>query len=402
MTDPNADPRDPKLQDVTVDADGHVLEPRDTWIRYLEPEFRDRAIRIEKDGKGEVLLVDGTPIEALRNRTALLGGIDLEPEELLKRSGELKYEDGCPPGSYDPAARLQVMDEEGIDVSLLYPTIGICWEGAVRDAKLAAAYTRAYNRWLVDFCSHDPVRLVPIAHISLLDPELAVEEMQRAAKAGCRGIYISPDRPARAMRYFDAREFDPVWAAASDLALPLGFHVVVRDQRSHHYFDPTDERAYRFGLFDFAFLAIDVIAAFTEFLSLGLFERHPNLKLSVLESGANWISAWLDRMDHKFEVMRSSTPLKLRPSEYFYRQCVVSADPDETLTGAVVDHMGADHFVWASDYPHVDADFGVVAEIRKHLADLSPEQQRKVLGENALRFYDLPAPPTRAADRATA
>ena len=76
-----------------------------------------------------------------------------------------------------------------------------------------------------------------------------------------------------------------------------------------------------------------------------------------------------------------------------------AADPDETLTGAVVDHMGADHFVWASDYPHVDADFGVVAEIRNHLAGLSREQQRKVLGENALRFYDLPAPPRRAANR---
>ncbi len=377
---------------VTVDADGHVLEPRDTWIRYLEPTFRDRAIRIERQGDGEVLVVDDTPIEALRNRMALLGGIDMDPAELLRPSGPMAYEEGCPPGSYDPAARLRVMDEEGVDVSLLYPTIGICWEGAVRDGTLAAAYTRAYNRWIVDFCSHDPTRLVPIAHISLLDPELAVTEMERAARDGCRGIYLSPDRASRGMRYFDAPEFDRVWAAAADLSLPLGFHVVVRDHRSHRYFDPTDERAYRFGLFDFAFLAIDVIAAFTEFLSLGIFERFPTLKLSVLESGANWISAWLDRMDHKFEVVKSSTILKMRPSEYFYRQCVVSADPDETLTGAVVDHMGADHFVWASDYPHVDADFGVVDEIRKHLAGLSAEAQRKVLGENALRFYELEAP----------
>lgn len=111
-----------------------------------------------------------------------------------------------------------------------------------------------------------------------------------------------------------------MWSAAAELELPVGFHVVVHDERSHRYFDPMDERAYRFGLFDFSFLAIDVMAAFTELLSLGLLERFPRLKLSVLESGANWISAWLDRMDHQFEAMKSSSPLVIKPSEYFYRQ----------------------------------------------------------------------------------
>ncbi len=134
------------------------------------------------------------------------------------------------------------------------------------------------------------------------------------------------------------------------------------------------------------------MAAFTELLSLGILERFPTLKVSVLESGANWISAWLDRMDHKFEVMRNSSPLRMKPSEYFYRQCVVSADPDETLTGAVVAHMGDDFFVWASDYPHVDADYGVLEDIKKHISNLSEESQRKVLGTNALRFYGLEAP----------
>ena len=93
------------------------------------------------------------------------------------------------------------------------------------------------------------------------------------------------------------------------------------------------------------------MAAFTELLSLGILERFPKLKVAVLESGANWISAWLDRMDHKFEVVKSTTVLKQKPSDYFYRQCIVSADPDETLTGAIVNHMGDDYFVWASTTP---------------------------------------------------
>lgn len=91
--------------------------------------------------------------------------------EGLLMPGMRTYADGCPPGSYDPNAQLKVMDEEGIDMALLYPTIGICWEGVVKDPKLATAYTRAYNRWLVDFCRENPKRLYPVAHISLLDPE---------------------------------------------------------------------------------------------------------------------------------------------------------------------------------------------------------------------------------------
>ncbi|MBK6661152.1 MAG: amidohydrolase family protein [Proteobacteria bacterium] len=220
----------------------------------------------------------------------------MDPAKLLT-TGLLSYEDGCPPGSHDPAARLAVLDDEGIDVALLYPTIGICWEGHVRDAALAHAYTEAYNRWLVDFCSHDFKRLVPIMHLNLLDVGLAVAEMRRAHAAGCRGIYISPDMYARDRRRFDDAALAPFWATAEELELPVAFHVVVRDQPTTSYADPLDDaNGERFGLFNFAFLAIDVMAAFTELLTTGVLERHPRLKVTVLESGANWISAWLDRL----------------------------------------------------------------------------------------------------------
>ena len=95
---------------LAVDADGHVLEPRDTWQRYLEPAFRDRAIRIESDADGvECLLVDGRPHLALRGRLGALGGIGMESADLMT-VGQRSYEDGCPLGGYDPHARLRVMD----------------------------------------------------------------------------------------------------------------------------------------------------------------------------------------------------------------------------------------------------------------------------------------------------
>ena len=379
---------------LTVDADGHILEPRNTWLDYIEPRFRDRAIRIGRDAVGhEVLLIDGKSLEVVHGRLAALGGIEMDPTSLFK-PGRFSYEDGCPPGSFDPKARLEVLDQEGIDIALLYPTIGICWEGHVQDAALAHAYTEAYNRWLVDFCSHDPKRLVPIAHLNLLDADLAVKEMRRAHAAGCRGIYLSPDMFARGRKRFDDPSLDRFWATAQELELPIAFHVVVRDQPTTSYADPLEAGGARFGLFNFAFLAIDVMAGFTELLTTGVLERFPRLKVAVLEAGANWISAWLDRLDHKFVVMHASTILTLKPSEYFKRQCVVSADPDESITAAVVRHIGADYFIWASDYPHIDASMGVVREMRERLAPLPLADQRKVLGENAVRFYGLEVPGT--------
>lgn len=383
---------------LAIDADGHVLEPRDTWERYLEPALRDRAIRIARDEHGvEVLLVDGRPHLGLRGRLAGLGGIGMDSADLMS-VGKLSYEDGCPPGGYDPAARIAVMDAESIDIALLYPTIGIAWEGLVREAALATAYCRAYNRWLVDFCAHDVRRLVPIAHICLMDPPGAVEEVVRARKAGCAGVYLSPDPAARAGRQLDDPDLVRFWETIQDLDMPVAFHVVARSNSTlapwlggrHDGANPP-QLAVPVGqtVFAFAFLALDVMAAFTSMMTRGLFEAYPRLRLAVLEAGSNWISAWLDRLDHKFEVMRPLSSLPLLPSEYFKRQCLISAEPDESITAQVVQHLGADHFIWASDYPHIDASFNVVAGIRERIASLPLESQHKILGGNALRFYGL-------------
>ncbi len=371
-----------------IDADGHVLEPADTWERYLEAEFRDRAIRIEfDDQRRERLIFDNQPFAFLRGNLGALGGIDLGPGELGRRDTDYTYAEGAPPGGWDPAARIEVLDQEGIDRVLLYPTIGICWEGSVTDPALATAYTRAYNRWIVDFCSHDPTRLFPVAHISLIDPEGAVQEVQRARRAGCVGVYLSPDLAARGGRPFVDPAFAPFWNTVSDLDMPVGFHVVVRDHPPHHAFASPHTPGN--GLFFFAFLAIDVMAAFTEMVSSGMFEKYPHLKCAVLEAGGNWISAWLDRMDHKYEVMSATLPLSMKPSAYFYRQCLIAMDPDEGMNAQVIEHIGADYVIWASDYPHIDASYGVVKDMKESVASLPAVAQDKVLGGNVARFYGL-------------
>ena len=376
---------------LAVDADGHVLEPADTWERYIDPAFRDRALRVGIDADGfENLFIDNQPTRMLKGRLGALGGIEAKtPAEKLafQIPGQRTYRDGAPPGGYDPHARLAVMDAEGIDKVLLYPTIGIAWEHAALDPALALAYSRAYNRWIVDFCRTSPARLHPVAHITLLNPEGAVEEVQRARRDGCVGVYLSPDRSARRGRSLDHPDFERFWATVSDLGMPIAFHVVAREDMTFTPWARSGTGAD--GVFMFAFLAVEVMAAFTQMMATGLFEKHPGLRCAVLEAGSNWITAWLDRLDHKVERGGFPTALKLLPSEYFRRQCVISADPDETLTAPVVEHLGDDYVIWASDYPHLDAEMGVVAELKRRLASLPLASQRKVLGENALRFYGI-------------
>jgi predicted TIM-barrel fold metal-dependent hydrolase len=233
---------------------------------------------------------------------------------------------------------------------------------------------------------------VPIAHISLLDPEGAVSEAQRARQDGCAGVYLSPDPAARGGRRLDDPAFARFFQTAADLDMPIAFHVVVRDhQLLQEWLPRTRGERGDGGVFVFTFLGLEVMCAFTQLVTSGVFERHPRLRCAVLEAGSNWITAWLDRMDHKYEVMRDFVDLKLLPSEYFQRQCLISAEPDESITAAVVEQLGADKLIWASDYPHIDASFGVVRQIREKVSRLAPDVQRKVLGENALRFYGLSA-----------
>jgi predicted TIM-barrel fold metal-dependent hydrolase len=379
---------------IVVDADGHVMEPEDLWLRFLEPKWRARAIRIETDNEGmENLLIDGKSHELVRGRLGILGGVGMQDDlDALLTPGKRTYQDGLVPGGHDPAERLKVLDAEGIDVVLLYPTLGIHWEGHVTDALLADAYTRAYNRYIVEFCSCDRKRLVPVAHVNLLDVDLAIAEAGRARKDGCVGIYLSPDPASRGGRWLADPELGRFWDAASDLDMPVGFHVVARENEANPLYpylknaDPTQSG----GLIS-TFLGLEVMMAFSQMLTDGVLARHPRLKLAVLETGSNWLVAWLDRMDHKFEKVVKGRPRasKLKPSEYFDRQCVISADPDETQTRAVIDRIGDDKLIWASDYPHIDAEMNVLASLEKQIGDLPQDSQDRILGGNCLRFYGL-------------
>ncbi len=383
-----------------VDADGHVLEPVDMWENYLESKYKDRAIKWKVNEQGlDYWQIEGRPsVNTDYGINAALGGVAGYPDKdgdrtKLMTPGVYNYLDGAPPGSMDSKERVELLDEEGIDAALLYPTLGIFWEEDVVDPDFAIAMARAYNDWLIDFCKPYPDRLYAVAHIPILDVEDAVGEMRRMAKLGAKGFFVRPDLfKDRTLAHPDN---DPIWAEAQDMDLPIAPHVVVRanhlltDWSRSLWPNEATTLIQENIIFTFAYLMLDVHVAFTAMMTTGVFERFPRLKYVILESGGGWIAHWLDRMESKYKVGKTFSPMKEEPGFYFDRQCYISVDPDEKTTAAMVELLGEDHFVWASDFPHIDAEYGPVEELKEQLGGLSERARRKILGDNAVKIYNL-------------
>jgi predicted TIM-barrel fold metal-dependent hydrolase len=371
--------------DGTIDADGHVLEPAWLWEEYLESAYRDRAMRVRTDEGGlEYLEIAGRPSERTnRGSLGLMGAMgDLE----ARPSPERRYMESLPFGSADAKERVQLLDRENLEKSVLYPTIGLLWECELEDPELTLAYMRAYNRWIADFCRDTAGRLVPIAHLTLLDPEGSAAELERAVRDGCKGGFVAPF--THAQQAHGHADHDALWAKAQELGVPIGIHPT---------FEPFWAAPVRFRklgrareFFYNVMLRQGPQQAFLSFIALGTLDRFPRLEIGVLEAGSGWIGSFLDRADALVETMTAtSVGFRERPSEYFRRQCFISGDPDETAAPHILDHVGADRFMWATDYPHPDHPGTWVHALERFVEPLSEETRAKVLGRNVARIYGL-------------
>jgi len=371
-----------------IDADGHVLEPPDLWERYMEPRIRDRALRLRRDEAGlEVLEINGAPSKVVRRGMLGMVGSMGKPYAEVAPSPDHTYVRGAAFGAMDAKERLERLDQERLEAAFLYPTLSLFWEAECTDAEIAQAYTRAYNRWIVDFCADGGGRLIPIAHLSLGDPGAAALELERAVASGARGAWVAPFTMTK--RPHGHPDHDRVFAAAQDLGVPLAIHPT---------FEPKWAAPGRFDaqLLHGAHFFLNVTSAdavrhaFTTFFQFGVFDRFPRLKLVVLESGAGWIGYWLDRMDgYRSSLVGGAVPLKEKPSFYFRRQCWISCDPDERTIPALMEIYGEERFFWASDFPHPDHTGDYIVELDELVKRLPESARRKLLGENVRTVYGL-------------
>lgn len=200
-----------------LDSDLHIIEPPDLWDRYIDAPFKHQAprgfaewvldLRIEIDGK--LMPADVGHSGTARGRSTQRDRERFRP-----------FHDR----GWDAPAQLDAMDEEGIDVGVLYPTRGLFAQGIDGMApKLAAAIARAYNNWLYDFCATDHARLIGAGMISPFDVDDAVAEARRCVKdLGFKGIFLRPN-PVNARNWHDPY-YEPLWSELEALDVPLGFH----------------------------------------------------------------------------------------------------------------------------------------------------------------------------------
>ena len=323
-----------------IDADGHVLD-RDTDIRAFmeEPYCRRQGSLLAKD----------------KWDASMYGKLGMNIT--------------------DVPTRLRDMDTEGIEVSV---TTGFAITQSPEKG-YAAAYCRGDNDWIASVCKESP-RLKGIGLVPFQDVPAAVAEVNRAiTKLGLAGIAVAS---FGMKEHLGTPIFWPIYEELQRLNAPLLVHNSRQGPAGEIRFD-TFLFAHTIGrpfetLIDCAALAYG-----------GVPEKFPKLRIAFLECGCGWVPYWMDRMDEEWEKRQSEAPLlKAKPSEYMTRgNWFYAAEPEESTLPYVIDRIGDDKILFASDYPHWDGMFPYVVSTIRGRKDISEESKGKFLGENAKKLY---------------
>ncbi len=369
-----------KSDHVVIDADGHICEPEVVWTDYTRAAFRDRVLQVRTENGESFVAVEGRDRrgEGPGPANACIPG-GMAPDARVTWADIL-------PGSWNPAARLEVMAEEGIDRALLFPSIHLLW-GDIHDPEVAAETCRAYNNWMGDFCRESPERLFGMGIVPLQSPALAVAEARRLRALGLSGFISRPER-YNGVALYDA-EFDPLWQVAVDDGLALAIHGSFGSRMPGFSTGRYEGNVFYDHMIAHPF---GQMAVMMDLVAGGVLDRYPNLRVGFFESGLGWIPYWLDRLDEHFEVMGHHTPwLKRRPSEIFASQCFVSMEADEVEGLAWMRGRELGHCVlWGSDYPHFDSTYpGAYAAAAETFAAAGTGVAEQVVLSNPARFMGI-------------
>ena len=363
-----------------LSSDSHVFEPPDLWPTRIDRAFRDRAPRMVRIDGADQIVVEADQVLSGIGLISNAGARFEAPETI---SGNARFED-VHRGGYDPDQHLADMRLDGVAGEVLYPSQGLFYF-RVADSALQAAIFRAYNDWLAEFCRTDPARLKGIAMVSMDDVAGAIGELERAARLGLAGAMIT-EYPLEDRRY-DQPEYEPFWAAAAALGLPLSLHTATRRQgkiRGAGAKTLRDASSRATKAFYPALSMCDMIFS-------GVFERHPTLTLAIVEFELAWAPHLLATMDYTYRERHEEAIYRfkgdVRPSDFFHRNVVLSFQED-AVGIRLRDVIGTDNMMWGSDYPHSESTFPrsrkILAEI---LAGVPEEEQAKIVGGNTARVY---------------
>lgn len=357
-----------------VDADGHVEEAHIDWKERLPEKYRAMAPQRRPGSDGQSrLFMEGKAWPKPSGPALGVGGPYSRPHPRR-------------PGMTDPGARLIDMDGEGIDAAVLFGG-GLAGSiPALEDAGFAAALARARNTWLAEYCAANPARLKGVAALPLQDISASVAELNRTvAELGFVGVSLLPNLRGR---HPGDPYFFPLYEEAERLNVPICVHMFLGRYGSEATGTLRFDRFFYSHLFGHVF---EQMIAFAVILGEGLLDRFPGLRFVFLESGCGWLPYWLDRLDEHLEVLGGQVPaLKEKPSRLLGRgQLYFSCQPDEKELAHVIDTLGDDNIVFASDYSHFDSHFPGAAEPIWKNPRLTDESKQKILSDNARRLYPL-------------
>jgi len=358
-----------------IDADGHVVEPVEMWEDYLELEYRHRRPKLVEDSWG-------TPRILMENMFFPKGrGYDCgNTDGWLVGSGTSRFRGGS-----DPHARIQDMDADGpTDMAVLFPSLATqAW--AIRDPGFEAALCRAYNDWIADYAGAYPERLKAVIAPPLNRIDAAIAEIRR-----CRNkspVFVGIVIPSNIHgRNLQQPELYPLWQEAQELDLPVCTHI----STGSNIPAAGGERFDNFFQTHCVTFPFEAMINVLDFVTGGVLELHPHLRVAFMESGIGWVPYWMDRLDEHYERRAHEVPLcKKPPSEYMKsNQCYFSSDPDEKTIPMAVEHLGEDRILYASDYPHWDSRFPhTVHELLKQ--EMASTAKAKILGGNAMQLFKL-------------
>lgn len=377
-----------------IDVDTHITEPPTVWTDRVSKKWGDAVPHVKRIG-GRDLWCIGDQMIGGPGFTTMAGFDGSYPE------CPMGFDD-IPKSSYDAKERLAFMDEEGIWAQVLYPNVGGFGSGGflkLKDPELMLECVRAYNDFLVDWCSEDPNRLVPVAAMPFWDVQECVKEVHRAASIGHKSILACSDPSAFGEPRLAHKHWDPFWAAVSETGLPISFHIGAGDL-SDITQDPCGLGTKTAFARTSSTIFMQNMGCIADLIFGGVCHRFPTLNLVSVESGVGWIPSFLESSDWQWtngQVFKEHPEYDLLPSEYFRRQIYACFWFEDKSLGATIDLI-ADNLCWETDYPHPTCMHAGPANtlserprdyVDRVMGHLPEKTLQTVLHDNAARLYGL-------------
>jgi len=372
-----------------ADSDMHIFEPPDLWQRYMPDEWKHAApiglTELRRDMrvkvKSHVVLRLGT----LRPS---------RPGDVWKTSQEGPYSAAEAQG-WSPDTQKDAMDQEGLDLAVLFPTRGLFVLGIDSkqmmgsdglEPEFASAVARAYNDWLFDFCKAHPKQMIGAGMVAPHDVPGAVAEARRCAtELGFRAVFLSPGTVGR--KQWHDPHYDPLWAECEKHDLVVGFHGGGQNHLKPDFSLEVFDRLMMWHTFS---QPLGIMAAAVSITAGGVCERFPKLRFALLEGNCSWAPWLFYRLDEHYEWLGAfeAPDLKMKPSEYFLRNCFLSVEADEETASQYIERFGDDNLVFSTDYPHADSKFPNAVEAFRGLP-LPEASKKKILWDNWVKLYGV-------------